>query len=404
MGFFDLFKRKKCIKVDASITDESFAMQQTPEDGASILLEQLPITYGLDKAKLLEVTDSGVLARIDSLIPTVGSMGASVGNIVHCIKNQQDGTIYRVILKKGGQLVDSKTMPGAKRAFSIGEKGIKENANLIEVDTKGGVIANAAVGVMALASMVVGQYYMHQVSTQLTDISNCISRITEFLDAQYSSQVAFLLESVYSISKFQLSSIENEELRGRELDHIQMLRSKCQELLNQAETMLNTEISKHRNSFDGYEKAVKEIGRWLQYQSILIRLLYQIGILDCTLHLGVKPKEQCFSSFTLHTKKEETIHKDIAEWHQKQCESLKIDLEESRRKNTGLLGLFEKPISWVHDAWNYRPIDECMVEMIRGQAAECEALAYAEDNLFNEDVQIICLDGKYFYLPSVRDR
>ena len=121
-------------------------------------------------------------------------------------------------------LVDAKGYgKGIKRAFTQGENGqIKEHATL-EAANKG---VNATAAVMGLASMVVGQYYMSQVDTQLKAIKDSLSSISEFLDIQYQSKVASLMEAVYTISKFQISSIENEELRNRELNSIQQLRIK----------------------------------------------------------------------------------------------------------------------------------------------------------------------------------
>ena len=369
----------------------------------AVLLEQLPATHSLDEANLVEICDSSVLAKINSLVPSVSTTGTSVGNIIKSINDLQGETLYRVVLQKGGQLVDSNDIPGAKRAFTMVGNRIKENANLIAADQvldKGALVANAGSAVMGVASMVVGQYYMHQVDTQLTAISDHISKVIDFLDIQYKSKVASLMETVYGISRFQMSSIENEEIRGRELDNIQILRGTCQELLNQAEATLEAMTSKNCPTYDDYEKTVKEIGRWSQYQTILVKLLYQIDILDFALHLGLKSKEQCFGSFTLHTSKIESIHTQLVSWHNCQCETLKIDLTESRRKHTGFLALLEKPISWIHDDWNYKAVGSQTVEMIKGQTTETKNITYSDDNLFNEDVQIIVKDGKYYYLPS----
>ena len=150
--------------------------------------------------------------------------------------------------------------------------GIKENANLIEVTKgvdKGAVVTNAGAAVMSVASMVVGQYYMRQVGSQLSLIGDRLSKVIEFLDVQYKSEVASLMESVYNISKFQISSVENEELRARELDNIQNLRKDCQRLLNQAETTIEALTSKNCSSYSDYESKVKEIDKWNQYQMVL---------------------------------------------------------------------------------------------------------------------------------------
>ncbi len=407
MVFLDIFKRKKKqedkIEFVSVVEETEPTVVECQETGLAVLLEQLPTTYGLDENSLVEITDSRILAKIDSLVPSASATGISVGKAIKSLNGQQGETLYRVVLQKGGELVDSNNIRGAKRAFTMVGNHISEHADLIAVDEvvdKGAVVANAGAAVMGVVSMVVGQYYIHQVDSQLGLISDHISRIVDFLDIQYKSQVASLMESIYNISKFQISSIENEELRCRELDNIQLLRCKCQELLNQAETTLETLISRNCSTYVDYEKTVKDIGKWSQYQTILVKLLYQINMLDFTLHMGIKSKEQCFGSFTLHTSKIEFIHTRLVGWHKTQCEALQIDLAESRRKHTGILALLEKPISWINDDWNYQEIGDQMVKLINGQTADITTISYTADNLFNEDVQIIAKDGKYFYLPK----
>ena len=404
MGFFDFFKRKKNtqeLNTDVTAIEETAPISyKEKEIGLAILLEQLPATFSLDESSLIEIKDPNVLARIDSLVPSASTTGATIGNLIKNFKGKQAPQLYRVDLKN---LVDSKEIKGAKRAFSMDANGIHKNANLIPVDQtldKGAVVANAGAAVMGVASMVVGQYYMQQVDTQLAVISDHISKVIDFLDIQYKRDVASLIESVYNISKFRMSSIENEELRGRELDTIQIKRDECQKLLNQAEITLETLTSKNCPDYDDYERTVKEIGKWSQYQTVLVKLLYQINILDFTLHLGIKSKEHCFGSFTLHTSKLESIHDKLVGWHNTQCEVLKIDLEENRRKHTGFLALLEKPISWLHDEWNYKAVGGQTVKMIKSQTSEIATITYSDDNLFDEDVQIIAKDGKYYYLPA----
>ena len=405
MGLFDIFKSKKKVEensIAASVKEVSLKKAKRGSDSLSVLLEELPATYGLNEDALVEIKDTRVVERIGSLTPAASNVGYSIKNTVKDLSSK-DETLYRVILKKGGTLVDSKGTPGAKRAMTMAKNGIQENAELIPLNqkiNKSLSLASTGAAVMSLASMVVGQYYMHQVDTQLNAISASISKVTDFLDVQYKSQVASLIESVYSISKFQISSIENEELRGRELNNLQMLRTKCQELLNQAETTLETLISKNCTIYEEYERAVREIGKWSQYQTILVKILYQIDTLDFTLHLGIKSKEQCFSTFALHSDKSETTRTYLIDWHNKQCEALKINLEECRRKHTGILALLEKPISWINDDWNYQAVGRQMVSMIKGQTAEIPKISYEDENLFEDDVQIIAKNGKYYYLAA----
>lgn len=205
MGLLDIFKRKKKQEVADIVESESDKIETglnivpSVDDEMVVLMEQLPSTYSLDDKSLIEISDSHVLAKIDGLVPSLNTAGVSVGNIIKTVREAQGDKLYKVVLKNGGELVDSRTMAGAKRAMTLGPNGIKENANLIEVTKgvdKGAVVANAGAAVMSVASMVVGQYYMRQVGSQLSLIGDRLSKVIEFLDVQYKSEVASLMESV----------------------------------------------------------------------------------------------------------------------------------------------------------------------------------------------------------------
>ena len=385
MGLFHIFKRNKKqeeLNKDVQLVEEQHSTtDKNNMSSLGVLLEKMSSICGLDVNSLTEITDSQILTQIDSVILAVGEIKNTANTVIEEIKDT-----YRMVFKKGTQAASFNKMTKTKK---ISEK----------MADKSVLSANISSTVMAVAPMVVVQYYMNQVCTRLDLINESISKVIDFLDVQYKSRVASLMELVYNISKYQISSIENEELRGRELDNVQRLRDVCQTLLNQAETTLETLTCKNCPTFDNYEKTINEIGKWTQYQTVLVKLLYQINILDFALHLGIKSKEQCFGSFDLHASKAESIHTRLIDWHNAQCEALKIDLTEGRRKHTGALAWLNKPIGWINDNWNYQSIDDKTVHMIKDQISEITNLSYSSENLFNEDVQIIIKDGKYYYLP-----
>ena len=98
MGIFGLFGKKKKLQ-EETVTTELISLDpledlsiETTEQGLSILLEQLPATYSLDEANLVEITDSRVLARINSLVPSLETTGTSVGNIIKNVKSTRGET------------------------------------------------------------------------------------------------------------------------------------------------------------------------------------------------------------------------------------------------------------------------------------------------------------------------
>ena len=280
MGLFDIFKKKE--KKTEMVSQQQTIAVAEEDKQLSVVLESLPAVYNVDKSRLIEIKDSSVLARIDALIPSAGAAGVSIGNIA----GQSRETLYKVVLKNGGKLVDSKTMEGAKRAMVMGKNGIAENANLLAVEPdKAGMIANAGACVFSVASMVVGQYYMQQIDSKLSVIAENIDKIIENLEIQYKSRVSSLIQSVYDVSKFQISSIDKEELRNRELDNIQDLRKECQTLLSEAELEIESVLGSDSATYDQYAKKINDLEKWSKYQELLIQLLYQINKLDFTLYV-----------------------------------------------------------------------------------------------------------------------
>lgn len=394
MGLFSLFKKKENLPV---VVEKEEPLSFEGDRGLSVLLEALPSVRDIDRNKLIEITDPMILSRVDSLVPAVGMTGISIGNAV----KQSAGTLYKVVLSGGGELVDSRAVEGAKRAISMGKDGIAEHANLFEVKPDSLCKAmNVGASVFNVASMIVGQYYMQQVDTKIAAISACIKGISETLEIEYKSKVASLIESVYNVSKYQVANISNEELREHEISNIQELRKDCQTLLNQAETKLEALVAEKYIDYNSYENAIKEIEKWRQYQAILLQLLYQINTLDFALYLGRKTKEHCFGSFGIHKVKEESLHEAIVSWHDKQCTLLKIDVEEARRKHTGLLGLLEKPIGLINKELIYKQLSSDTVRLIKSQTADLVKNNESSDNCFEEDVEIYIINGKKYYLPQ----
>lgn len=397
MGIFDIFKKRKQNKEIGNTSTQTLAINDA-DKGLEVVLESLPTTIDEMQGHLVEITEPSVLARIDAVIPAASVAGTSVAKAV----GSTGETLYKVVLKNGGQLVDSHTMAGAKRAITMGKNGIAEHANLLEVNpSELGKVANVGATVFSVASIIVGQYYMQQIDSKIGAISDELKGIASTLDIQYRSRAASLIESVYNISRFQMDTIANEEVRLRELDNIQELRKDCQTLLNQAEAEIEAILGTEQPTYDSYISAIKKIEKWSRYQSILVQVLAQINELDFALSMGAKTKEHCYGSFGIHTKMMDEIHTQILSWHKEQCEHLQIDIDEERRKNTGFFAkLLEKPITAIKEEWMYKPLDKETVGLIKSQTAEIQQLSYDADNPFAEDVEIVVRGDKKYYLAK----
>ncbi len=230
----------------------------------------LPADAISDETKLVEITDSKVLAHINNLVPGLAQAGNAANNATQAVKANGE-VLYRAIIPAGAKLTDSKAMEGAVRGIYHGADGIRGHANLVAVEAQKGtaVVANTAAAAMSVASMIVGQYYMTQINAELGAISDGISQIQNFQDNEYRSRIFSLVAHVKKIADFQTEILENDELRLSKIAQLDSLEEECTKLLGQANLTLAGFAKKSGLNYDGYEKALENAQNWFMYQQSL---------------------------------------------------------------------------------------------------------------------------------------
>lgn len=366
----------------------------------TIQMEMLPAEYIADENKLVEITDSKVLACVNNLVPELAKVGNVANNAVQAVKEGGE-VLYRAIIPVGTKLTDSKAMEGAVRGIYHGADGIRGHANLVAVEAQKGtaVVANTAAAAMGVASVVVGQYYMTQINAELGQISDGISKISDFQDNEYRSKVFSLMAHVKKIADFQVEILENEELRSAKIQQLDSLEEECTQLLGQANLTLADYTEKTDIDYSMYEKELPEAQNWYMYQKSLLDILYKIAELRYTLHLGNVSREHCIAVLPLYTSQAEKTQELLTGWHQTTAERLKIDVSEIRRKRVGLDGAVHFIPGLFKDDLNFRAIGEDTAEMIKTQTVST-MYEYDTTDLYSEDVQLISKNGKIYYLPT----
>ncbi len=370
----------------------------------SIKFEDLPDLTDIESASLIEINDKEVLARIDNAIPgtlkAVANAGA-VKNYQQAVKNA--GKLYQAIIPKGAKLADSQAMEGAVKGIYHGPNGIKGHADLIPVDGnmgKGLAVMNVANAAMAVAAMVVGQYYMTQINEQLGEINAGLDKIAAFQDNEFLSKIYAIIAEIQTCSQFRLEIIENDEQRNRELDHLKRLEHECAELLGQANLSLKGFERKTGLNYSDYEKLIVEAEKWYQYQQILLQLLQKIADITYTLYLGGMSKEQCYSKVLPYVRQAKDALNAVEAWHKANCDSLEINLETGKRHRQGFDDVLHFIPSLFDDKHQYQEISQSTLKMISNQSSGQRTIASDEADLFREDVRLIAKDGKLYYLPS----
>ena len=390
------------VSTDTS-SGETSMLQDTASQEFRIQVEMLPTETIGDESKLIEITDSKVLARVNSLVPGLVQAGNAINNAVQTAQTQGE-VLYRAIIPAGAKLADSRAMDGTVRGFYHGAEGIQGHANWVAVEAQKGtsVIANTAAAAMGVASIVVGQYYMTQINAELGQISDDISKIADFQDNEYRSRVFSLVSHVKKIAEFQVEILENDELRLSKIAQLDSLEEECTKLLGQANLTLAGFAKKNDLDFATYEKELQEVQNWYIYQNTLLEILHKLSDFRFTLHLGAVSRAQCTALLPTYIQQVEETQSRITQWHQDTTKRLNVDTAEIRRKRDGFDKVIHFILGLINDDWNFRSISEKTAYMIDSQAEGHSVSHHDNSDFYLEDVQMISKDGKVYYLPPCK--
>lgn len=389
--------------VEVPVVKEKDVLVETNQANEVVIqMEMLPAEAIEGENKLVEITDSKVLAHVNNLVPGLAQAGNAANNVIQAAQTNGE-VLYRAVLPAGAKLSKSHTLEGAVKEMYHGANGIKGHADWLPVEAQNGtaMVANTAAAAMGVASMVVGQYYMTQINAELDEINDGISQIQDFQDNEYRSRVFSLVAHVKKIADFQTEILENAELRLSKIAQLDSLEEECTQLLGQANLTLAGFAKKTDLNYEGYEKALANAQNWFMYQKSLLDVLYKISDLHYTLHMGAVSREQCVALLPTYTKQISDTQKRLTAWHNGTTQRLGIEIDEIRRKRAGFDGVIHFIPGLFNDDFNFRSIEKKTARMITAQASGHVALHPVDiSELYIEDVQLISKGGKIYYLPE----
>ena len=393
---FRFFKKKKK-------DDSKLPVQE--KQNAIVKFEPLPPTVVVDDAKLVPIKESRLVARVADIAPSFLQV-AQTSKIVKDTKDIVSGaeTLYRAIIPKGANLMDSKALVGAKRGGYIDIHGNIGQANLVVanegLDAAVQKVAQnqVASSVFNVASMVVGQYYMTQINGELDKIASSVDRISNFQNSEYISKITATIKQIREISDFQSISLENEELRLEEKRKLNSLKEKCTELLDQANHSINNLTKQKGLDFKGYISKANEIETWRKYQLVLLEILYQISSLIQVFSLGMEPAEKVFSTFNQCKDESEMISLNLVRYHSCVQKELKISVDKKTISNGRIVEfvaeLFHK------EEWKERQMPQGFAVVLEEQMKPLELHKSLSMPKYDEEVVLIAKEGELYYLPN----
>jgi hypothetical protein len=254
---------------------------------------------------------------------------------------------------------------------------------------------------MNVAALVVGQQLMSEINSKLSELNQGIERLQEIAVAELKSKIIANIAMVMEISNAQVEILDNSELRQNKLNSIDGYKKSVVELLGQVNFMIESKIAKPgfrlgSNGFKAYGEVVQELDDLKSWQSTLISLLEQISRLSHAFSLGVISLEKSTAIFQQFLEASENVNRRLGEWHETQIKSLQIDMAEGRAGK----GAIERLPGLIKSDLKYLKVKKDLSASIERQQTSTFALASSKEDSFDSDVQLVLIDGKYFYRPN----
>lgn len=398
---FVIYSRRKASFNNKSIVDANISVPITSgtvqRSKISIPVVQLPATIKIDEKSLFEITDQTVIAHISDAIPNAAqAISKTVTN--KAFKNVE---LFKLDIPSAA-LTKSKEVSGAFRGFSRNKNRVSKNANLVKVDpskiTKASMLANSVANIINVGSLVVGQYYMSEISAKLEAMNNTVNKISNFQDREFKSRILSLIARVGKISQFSSEVLEIDEQRNIKLTTLEDLEGNATELLEQVNLAITDIAQKSPNpAYKEYQVKVDELNILVIYQNTLVAVLEEVCKLTYLLGKGVMSREMCYSLFDKLLEQSIQVRNILEEWHERQVMALKIDLDRNRKPKSGVEGLVSALPALIDDRWKYTELKEGLVNKINAQTQTNLKAINEPEAVYDKDIQIIIKDGKYYY-------
>lgn len=379
------------------VASEVLVAEDVQEDEIFISIALMPTATAIDEARLSEISDSTVIARISQAIPAVAETATrTVAN--NALKNME---VYKAILPAGKTLAKSKTMKDAYRGFSRAANGdFSAQANLVRVDvSRTTAVASGVANVMNVGSLVVGQYYMSEINGRLETLTDSVGAIGDFQKREFKSRILSLIAHVEEISRFSAEIMGDDTQRNHKLSALEDLKKSATELLGQVNiTIVETTQQSGSPDCEAYQSTVNALGLLVGYQTVLIAVLEDISELTYLLGKGDISAERSSFQLKKYLEQSKQTREQLGKWHDKQVKRLRIDLDSGRASKAGFDAVVWALPSLIDGKWKYRELKQGVVHGIRTQARPVVESRGALKEVYDEDVEIIIKDGKYFYL------
>lgn len=334
-------------------------------------IQEVDLSDEFDMSQYRPMPNSGrLLSTISQTLPAASSVTSALASE---IAEKAGSGAYQVIMQSGQSLMHSKNGENLYRGITqaAGHRGIAGSADLKPINSTASELAaktGAVAGVMAVASMVVGQYYMTEINGKLESISESIDDIKNFQKTELLAQISTVVRESRQLSVYNDEIMESASERQLARHRASDFEEKSGELLDQINSLIRLELVPS-SKFSEYERHTRGLVPLLSSQQVLVATLRELSRLTVVLSRSEVSPERAGATYKELVASSEKVRDNVVEWHSKETDVWHVNLARESRAKTGIEKLVIQPLTLVNPELAYQHVPSEFVKQVHTQSS-----------------------------------
>lgn len=311
-----------------------------------------------------------LLSTISQTLPATFSVTSALASEV---AEKAGSGAYQVIMQSGQSLMHSKNGENLYKGTTqaAGHRGIAGSADLKPINSTASELAaktGAVAGVMAVASMVVGQYYMTEIDGKLESISESIDDIKNFQKTELLAQISTVVRESRQLSVYNDEIMESASERQLARHRASDFEEKSGELLDQINSLIRLELVPS-GKFSEYERHTRGLVPLLSSQQVLVATLRELSRLTVVLSRSEVSPERAGATYKELVASSEKVRDNVVEWHSKETDVWHVNLARESRAKTGIKKVVSQPLTLVNPELAYQHVPSEFIKQVQTQSS-----------------------------------
>lgn len=334
-------------------------------------IQEVDLSDELDMSQYRPMPNSGrLLSTISQTLPATFSVTSALASEV---AEKAGSGAYQVIMQSGQSLMHSKNGENLYKGITqaAGHRGIAGSADLKPINSTASELAaktGAVAGVMAVASMVVGQYYMTEINGKLESISESIDDIKNFQKTELLAQISTVVRESRQLSVYNDEIMESASERQLARHRASDFEEKSGELLDQINSLIRLKLVPS-GKFSEYERHTRGLVPLLSSQQVLVATLRELSRLTVVLSRSEVSPERAGATYKELVASSEKVRDNVVEWHSKETDIWHVNLARESRAKTGIKKVVSQPLTLVNPELAYQHVPSEFIKQVQTQSS-----------------------------------